>query len=95
MAKRAPHRITDAVAVVWTLIRVIKGEREILGQYSSEAKGLAQVERLIASEAKVKQIRDLPPWLSREGGVKELIYGRDAKSWWFRLEPYAVDSEAT
>jgi hypothetical protein len=86
------HRAAAVVQTVWVLLLVVKGEREIIGVLSSEAKAKATVDRLTAKEAGLRSI-NLPDWTTRPDGAQDLVHGRDRFHWWFRLEPWPMDGE--
>lgn len=94
MAQKHPHRDADAMATsVWCLTRINGGVAEHLGVYSSDAKAMAEGERVIAQEAGMRQFR-APAWHALPGGEKALIYGRDRQSWHFRVALSVVDGAA-
>lgn len=78
---------------IWTLFRMHKGERDIVGQYSTETNGMQEVQRIIAKECGLKQVTHLPAWTPKIEG-KELLYRRERELWWFRLEPWPLDGES-
>lgn len=92
MAVRAAQHRAETVTV-WTLLQIVRGEREIVGQFSTDTKGEQEARRLIAKKLGLPQINRLPDWLSKAGG-KELLYRRpDTPAFWFRLEPWPLDGE--
>ena len=93
MPRSPQHRAT--AQTVWTLMSVVLGTRDIVGQYSTEATAMAEAHRRIAAACGLKQLGRtvLPPWRTEPDGAKQLVYGRDTQSFWFRLEPWVVDGE--
>lgn len=68
------------------------GVRTTVGQFSTDAKAMAQVARIVAADLQVRSVR-LPAWLPLVDGGQELIYGRDERSWRFQLAPWPLDGE--
>lgn len=92
MSQKRP-RHESLAQTVWTLIRIERGERDIIGQYSTETNGMKEVQRVIAKACGLRQITHLPPWQSKSAG-KDLVYRRESKIFWFRLEPWQLDGES-
>lgn len=92
--KRPRHAAAAAVQTVWTLIRIEQGARDIIGQYSREDLGVQEAQRVMAKACGLKQITHVPPWQAKGAG-KDLVYRRPAGPiFWFRLEPWPLDSES-
>lgn len=91
-AKPPFRRENPVIAIVSILIRVIQGEREIIGCFSTHQKGTDEVARIIAKDCGLEVFNKMPPWVEHRDG-QDLHYGRDDRSFWFRLESWPLDGE--
>ena len=65
-------------------LRPIRWPPPTIVTFSNEVKAQEHAARIIAKDCGVTHVQ-LPAW-GRRNGEPELIYGRDERSWWFRIE---------
>lgn len=93
--RNVPVRRVETTSV-WSLSQYLAHQhRHIIGSYSTEVLAGQQAAKIIAKDAGIPQVR-LPAgaWTTLPSGAKELIYGRNAQSWRFVVEPWIVDGDA-